>query len=48
MVYSINGSFVGKFNYSGFCDFQQKDDVNIVVVTDATGKKVYTIKLLKE
>ena len=48
MVYSINGSFVGKFDYSGFCDFQQKDDVNIVVVTDATGKKVYTIKLLKE
>ena len=48
MVYRVNGLFVGKFNYTEFCDFKQKEDVNIVVVVDATGKKVYTIKMLKE
>lgn len=48
LVYNVNGLFVGKFNYTDFCHFEQKDDVNIVVVVDATGKKVYTIKMLKE
>ena len=48
MVYSVNGLSIGKFNYAEFCDFKQKDDVNIVVVVDATGKKVYTIKMLKD
>lgn len=48
LVYNVNGLFVGKFNYTDLCHFEQKDDINIVVVVDATGKKVYTIKMLKE
>lgn len=48
MVYSVNGVFIGKFNYAEFSDFKQKDDINIVVIYDSTGKKLYTIKLLKK
>ena len=47
MVYNIGGLFVGKFTYKELCDFKQSDDVNIVVVLDSLGRKVYSFKLLK-
>ena len=48
LVYTVEGVFVGKFNYAEICEFKQKDNVNIVVVVDSEGKKLYTIKMLKK
>ena len=48
MVYSVGGMFIGKFNYAEICEFKQKEDINIVVALDSTGRKIYSIKLMKE
>lgn len=48
MVYNVGGQFVGKFTYAELCDFKQNDDVNVVLVLDSLGNKVYSFKLLKE
>lgn len=47
MVYSIGGVFIGKFNHAEIREYKQKDEINIVVVTDENGKKLHTIKLKK-
>lgn len=48
MVYSTSGVFVGKFNYDEISHYKQKDNINIVVVLDENGHKLYTLKLLKD
>lgn len=48
MVYNLGGVFLGKFTYMELCNFKPKDDINVVVVLDAKGQKLYSFKLLKE
>lgn len=48
MVYSVGGVLIGKFNYAEICEFKQKEDINIVVALDSMGRKIYSIKLMKE
>ena len=48
MVYNISGMFIGKFSFAELCDYKQNEDINIVVVLDSLGSKLYSFKLLKE
>lgn len=48
MVYNISGMVIGKFSFAELCDYKQNEDINIVVVLDSLGSKLYSFKLLKE
>lgn len=47
LVYSVGGIFVGRYSYAELLERKQQDDINVVVVLDSMGKKVYSFKLLK-
>ena len=48
MVYNISGMFIGKFGFAELCDYKQNEDINIVVVLDSLGSKLYSFKLLRK
>lgn len=48
MIYTVDGVFLGKYNYEQFCQRQQQEAINIVAVYNSLGKKLYAVKLLKE